>query len=186
MWSITVEVSSLTVFHSKFTCAGLWATELDGRRWFEAAGGSWEFHIIRSICSLMKTCKCEMQFQLKGLSKGFLHYRALVWYLHHLSPSRFFPGRGWHCWLLSRWLYLKYSHLMNANISMKTNSQQKIVFHKHLMIVNIYMKHVTRKPTNIFCVSQMVPTSLSLFLLTAFLEGAGCWFEDRGWNRKKL
>ena len=127
MWSITVEVSSLTVFHSKFTCAGLWATELDGRRWFVAAGGSWEFHIIISICSLMKTCKCEMQFQLKGLSKGLLHYRALVWYLHHLSPSRFFPGRGWHCWLLSRWLYLKYSHLINANILMKIpqESQQK-------------------------------------------------------------
>ena len=69
MWSITVEVSSLTVFHSKFTCAGLWTTELDGRMWFEAAGGSWEFHIIRSICSLMKTCKCEMQFQLKGLEQ---------------------------------------------------------------------------------------------------------------------
>ena len=38
------------------------------------------------------------------------------------------------------------------------------------------------------CISQIVPTSLSLFLFRAFFEGAGCcgcWFEDRGWNRKK-
>ena len=35
------------------------------------------------------------------------------------------------------------------------------------------MKNVTRKPTNIFCVSQIVPTSLSLFLFRAFIEGAG-------------
>ena len=93
MWSITVEASSLTVFHSKFTCAGLWATELDGRRWFVAAGGSWEFHIIRSICTLRKTCKCEMQLHKRSRAKA--SSITELWFDIYITSVSvdFFPGQ---------------------------------------------------------------------------------------------
>ena len=55
--------------------------------------------------------------------------------------------------------------------------------------MQIYIWKVTRKPCLatkiVFCLSQIVRTSLPLLLFWAFFEGVGCWLEDIGWNRKQ-
>ena len=151
----------MSVFHSNFTCAGLWAPEFDGRWSFEAAGGSWEFiHNKRATCRLM----IENMQILHGISikrfKAKAFFNTELWSEIYTTSvlADFFLGEVGTvgCWA---------DGIAWSTILMK-KSHKKV--DKHCL-----------------CVSQIVHTSLSLFLLRAFLEGAGCWSEERGCNRKK-